>query len=727
MKSLLLIALAFGASLTAHATDLPITVCAAENNDLLVALQAGGNHVVRATSPAEAIRQAPASSAVLLLADEYPAHRLAVSAADFDAATQKHLSLFVEFPQAVPGVEFGKEQKTVWERAVIVSDAFGSTLPRGRILTINDCHYLACPGGEPLMSVARVAGFDTAVYGVPQNASPVLVEFPQRRLLVATTKLSDFVTGRYAPTADWTTVWSTILHKLAPDRPVPKLKWEPTVHPALTRDAPLPGDAERQTFTRAAHWFADARLLITPDRLTEIREAVPHDGLLYPPATQPANADGSLGILEGYASTILYDGNQLQRSAVRSDCNAESAMVLALDAKLNGSDRSRAIARNLLRFVYETSGLHGGVRGDPKHPAFGLIAWGAVSPAWERATYGDDDARVILATLLASASLDTADWDEHVLRSLLANLRTTGAQGFRGDRIDMPELEAKGWRAYHDAAPVNFSPHFESYLWACNLWAYRQTGERVFLDRTKNAIAQTMAAYAKRQWRWNDNGERSRMLLCLSWLIRLEDTPEHREWLHEVAHDLLAFQDPCGAIPDRLGGTGGGHYHIPLSNEAYGTSETPLIQTNSDKVSDQLYTNGFTLLGLHEAVAATGDDSLRTAEDRIADYLCRIQVRSTKVPYLDGTWFRAFDYGRWDYWASSADLGWGAWSAEAGWGQAWTAAALALRVQNTTYWDATAHSAIKRQWDKVQREMSENDGGPWKGKPWAGGETFDSH
>lgn len=723
MRLLLLITVAFIASLPARAADLPFTVCAAENNDLLVALRAGGNEVARAASPAEAIRQAPANSAVLLLADEYPSRRLVVSAADFDAATQKHLSMYVEFLQAVPGVEFGKEQKAVWERAVVVSDAFGSALPRGRILTINDCHFLACPGGEPQISVARVAGFDTAVYGVPPTASPVLVEFSQRHLLVATTKLSNFVTGRYAPSADWTAVWSTILHQLAPDRPVPKLKWEPTVRPAFTRDAPLPADAERQTFARAANWFTHARLLISPDRLQAIREAVPHDGLLPPPAAQP-NADGSLGILEGYASTILYDGNQLQRSAVRADCNAETAMVLALDAKLNRSESSRATARNLLRFVYETSGLHSGVRGDPKHPAFGLIAWGAAAPAWERATYGDDEARVILATLLASASLDTADWDEHVLRALLANLRTTGTQGFRGDRIDMPELESKGWRAYHDAGPVNLSPHFESYLWACYLWAYRQTGERVFLDRTTNAIAKTMAAYPKHQWRWNDNGERSRMLLCLSWLVRLEDTPEHRGWLHEVAHDLLAFQDPCGAIPDRLGGTGGGHYHIPLSNEAYGTSETPLIQTNGDKASDQLYTNGFTLLALHEAAAATGDESLRHAEDRIADYLCRIQVRSTKVPYLDGIWFRAFDYGRWDYWASSADMGWGAWSAEAGWAQAWAATVMAMRAQKTTFWDATASSAIKREWYKVQREMSENDGGPWKGKPWVGGETM---
>src|SRR6185503_9578109 len=151
---------------------------------------------------------------------------------------------------------------------------------------------------------------------------------------------------------------------LAPDRPTPKLKWEPTVRPAFARDAPLPMDAQRQTFNRAAGWFADARLLVSTDRVKEIRAAIPHDGLLPPPTTQP-KADGSLGILEGYASTILADGSQLQRSPIRADCNAESAMVLALDAKLNGSAQNGATARNLLHFQYDTSGLHGGVRGNP--------------------------------------------------------------------------------------------------------------------------------------------------------------------------------------------------------------------------------------------------------------------------------------------------------------------------------------------------------------------------
>jgi len=168
---------------------------------------------------------------------------------------------------------------------------------------------------------------------------------------------------------------------------------------------------------------------------------------------------------------------------------------------------------------------------------------------------------------------------------------------------------------------------------------------------------------------------------------------------------LLAMQSASGAIYETLVGTGGGHYQVPQSNEAYGTTETPLIQENGEPASDQLYTTGYALLGLHEAVGATGDKKLRDAENKLAEFLCRIQIRSKKFPYLNGWWFRAFDDHSWEYWASSADAGWGAWSLEAGWGQAWTAATLALREKKTTLWDLTKHSRISEHFEKTRSAM----------------------
>jgi len=88
---------------------------------------------------------------------------------------------------------------------------------------------------------------------------------------------------------------------------------------------------------------------------------------------------------------------------------------------------------------------------------------------------------------------------------------------------------------------------------------------------------------------------------------------------------------------------------------------------------------------------------------------CRIQTRSKKFSYLNGTWFRAFDDRRWEAWASSADAGWGAWSVESGWGQAWTAAVLGQREKKTTLWDFVAKSGIGSHFEKVQAQLSIGD------------------
>ena len=691
----------------------PVVFVCNEENDLYQALKRGGIETVRHETPMRAAEAAAEGSPLLVLADGYPDSRVAVDGAFFKIAEHKKLFLYVEFPAHVPGIELGDPKATTWQRVVVSPpEGLGPRLPRLRILAAHDIRPLAVRGGsvEPLLTVARVAGYDTAVYGIPKDHTPLLFEMHDGRWFIATAKLSGFVTGRYAPIEDWKSLWTELLGRLhvgaTPASRV--LSVEPTVRPAYSKQETLPPDVERQTLTRAANWYRQSRLLLHPSRKDRIHDLLRRDveTIQMPRADDPAG-DGSLGILEGYASLIRPDGTQPQRTPLRADCQAESAMVLAMDDRAE----SRRIAENLLNYTYTS--MYGLGRDDPKHPSFGLISWGAISRAWEVGNYGDDNARTILATLAASASLSSDRWDESLLRALYANLRTTGSLGFRGDRIDQPQLEKLGWRHFHDAKTINYAPHFESGLWACYLWAYARTSDEAFLDKTKTAIRMTMSVYPD-DWRWKDNLERSRILLPLAWLVRIEDTPEHRAWLDRVATDLLKHQVECGAIRDHIATTGGGHLQIPQSNEAYGTTETPLIQSNKDPACDQLYTTGFVLLGLREAVAATNDPRLAEAEDKLARFLCRIQVRSEKHPWLDGAWFRAFDFEKWDYWASSGDIGWGVWCAEAGWGPAWTGATLALRQRNTSLWDFTASSKVAAHLGKVGRDMAQNDGSPWK-------------
>jgi hypothetical protein len=689
------------------------TLACSPHNDLFVTLQARGLKPERFETPAQAVAEARPGATVMLLADDYPAKTLSVSENLYREAAAKDLRLYVEFPSLAPGVTLGAPRKTMWERFVVSSDGLGRDLPKGRLLMAHECQYLPASAQDALVVVGRVAGYDTAIYGIPASAQPVLFPLEGGRVLVATTKLSGFITARFAPTREWQALWQYILADLSGAGAV-DFTWQPRVGPMYGPHDRLPAGFEKKTFEKAAGWCHGSGLLVSEARLASLNKLWQAGVELTDGAEGDDHAgDGRLGILEGFNSKIRGDGSQPQRTPIRADCQAESAMVLAMDWALNRKGASRKTAANLLDFLYFNSDMCSGQRGNPKHPAFGLISWGSVIPAWMVANYGDDNARTMLATMLASACLDSDRWNEPLLRALLANLRTTGRLGFRGDRIDMPDLERQGWRYYHDAAPVNYSPHFESYLWACYLWAYAHTGETGFLDKAETGIRMMMEAFPDK-WRWNDNNERARMLLCLAWLVRVEDTDEHRHWLRLVADDLISIQHESGAFPERFRATTGSYYQIPKSNEAYGTGETPLIQKNGDPVSDQLYVTGFALLGLHEAAAVLEDARIREAEDKLAEYVCRIQVRSKSIPCLAGTWFRAFDFERWEAWASSGDAGWGAWSEEAGWAQAWTAGALGLRQKKATLWEMTAHTNIGGKLSKVRGQMAENQGGPWR-------------
>jgi len=471
-----------------------------------------------------------------------------------------------------------------------------------------------------------------------------------------------------------------------------------TVRPMYGAQEPLPLDVEDRALRAATGWYGRAKLLIHPSWEAEARrrlEEWPDGAGPGPEAGWPAG-DGSRGMIEGASSTIHADGSQNWRYHVRNDCMGESSMAMAFAGALLGDRHARDAAANLNDYIHFHSPHSGGPRADPASASYGLLCWTS-RDVRGGVYYGDDNARSMLGTMAAAALLHEDRWDQSLLRCLLANLRTSGPLGFRRRRIEDDDLQNLGWKHYWSDPLVDYAPHYESWLWACFLWAYRATGYTPFLERARTALGMTVAAYPD-EWQWT-NGmqqERARMLLPLAWLVRLEDTAEHRAHLRRIAQELLALQDSCGAIREQVGGAGKGSYGPPRTNEEYGTNEAALIQRNGDPLCDLLYTTNFAFVGLHEAHAATHDPWYARAEDDLAAFLCRIQVRSQDHPELHGAWFRAFDYRRWDYWASNADLGWGAWSIESGWTQGWITAALALRRMRTSFWELTSQNRMAR-------------------------------
>ena len=681
-------------------------VCRA-SNDLYRAVTAGGTKCARFDDPVKAVEAAPEGSGVLILADGYPKKTTIVGKDIFIKAAAKHLRLLVEYPGELPGMQVGKPKSTHVERVVINSDFFGSDLKKLRIVSVNGLHYVPLTAAKSHMVAARVAGFDVAVYGLPAKTAPILFEMPGRNVMVATTGLSRFVTGRYSPQAAWRDIWSAVLKWLnggANDK-TPTLRWTPSVQATYARAEPLPADYELQAIRRGLQWYTKAKMIVHPSFEKNVATT---QRIATVPADTPTG-DGALGCLEAVISVIHQDGTQSISSVRRGDCVCETAMAHAFGGKVLESKAHADTARNLLDYWMFKSDARKKQRGDPRHGAYGLIAWGVTTPAWYKANYGDDNARVMLSALAAAALNEDDRWDEAIMMCLLANLRTTGRLGFRGGRIDVGPLNG-GWRRYFHAKPVNYAPHYESYLWACYLWAYEQTGYKLFLDRAATALKMTMAQHTD-GWRWT-NGlaqERARIILPLAWLVRVKDTPANRTMLRKAVDGLLALQDKCGAIREELGLRGRGSYPPPRSNKAYGTNEASLIARNGDPVADLLYTTNFAFLGLHEAAAATGDKDIIAAEDKLAEFLCRIQVKSESQPAVDGGWFRAFDFGRWEHWGSNADHGWGAWCIESGWTQGWITSVLAMRRMKTSLWDLTGASKIERHHERLREVMIPDD------------------
>jgi len=743
-----LLAGACGTLLGAESASPGLVFACAADNDLYAVLAANGVVCPRYDSPAAALAAADNGAGVLLLADGYPHQTQTIEPALFDLAASKRLRLYVEYPTSLPGLEVGAPRDTKWERGVVTSDAFGHSLRPMRIVAIHDCHFVPLAAEKPHLVLAKVAGFDTALYGLPaKEVWPVLFEMAEKdlshnrpshvgrpdktelptgfgtgpkKVLVSTTKLSQFVTARYAPTEAWRPIWRMILAWLQPGMSLPELKWTPAVRPSYTRDQPLPSDAERQAIRRGNHWVLKSRMLIHPSWRTadwgsspkqskfvvEFGEAR-HTSLRFslPPG------DGTCGILEGFQSKIRYDGSQAVRWSLRTDCSGEHVASFVLAGKLLDEPQYVEIGKNLADFVLFTFDAQAPWN-TPSHPAYGLIGW-ACPPTMPQpmdqtnSLYGVISARVCMSTLAAAAVLDDARWDDRALQVMLANFRTTGRLGFRETAIRRTTLEEKGWQYYYHRPTLNLGCHPTAQLLAANLMAYKASGYRPLLERTEHALRLLMEAYPDKLKWWNGlQQERGRLLLPLAWLVRAHDTPEHRAWLDRVAGDFLKSQDACGAVREELGSSEKGVYGAPASNEAYGTKETSLIQNNGDPVCCLLYTLNSGFLGLHEAAAATGDPRLRQAEDRMAAFLCRIQTQSEIHPDLDGTWFRAFDFGRWDYWASNADLGWGAWCVETGWVQGWLVTTFALRQLQTSLWDLTTRRPLTRHLEKNLKQLS---------------------
>lgn len=674
-----------------------IIFSAKADNDLYRLLVAEGCEPLRFDTADEAVAAATKGDAVIITARGYPAAPVSISEGLADLARRKNLKVYAEYVDSYPGVKIdGTAFVSTIERAVVTSDFFKPELKKMDLLAVNGCHIYRADVKNPLMCFARLAGYDTARYGLTDtDVYPLL--WRSGNTMLAFSCLSCFETARYAPVASWQAVWTSIIRWLTGDKKFAFKSWPSDPHPTYGRNDKVSDNARRDAVGRSAEWFYNARLLIHPawrdsvylyqgDGLNPYGPAMPHDALI---------GDGAHGVLEGHASSIGPDGSQRYRYWLRADVQGEVAYLLASAAAMTGDKKYAATSERLLDYVFHSDDFINGKKKDPTSDAYGLIGW---AKTHDYVYYNDDNARLLLGAIGASALLNNERWNKQIVECILANFMLSSRQGFLPDRFEEPDLLKNGRSYYADRDFILAHPHFDSWMLACYLWLYDKTGYQPLLDKARTAISLIMEAYPD-NWSWT-NGiqqERARMILPLAWLVRVDDTPEHRQWLDTVVNKLLENQAPCGGIREELGDSRLGMFGKTLSNKDYGVTEAPLISENGDPVADMLYTTNFAFFALNEAAHATGDPKYREAVDRLADFLVRVQVKSDRHPDINGAWMRAFDYDRWDYWASNADSGWGAWSTLTGWIQTWITATEALVENNSSFWDTTRGVDVKPQ------------------------------
>ncbi|SDL84898.1 hypothetical protein [Kriegella aquimaris] len=693
--------LSFGCTTSNTSTTLHIV--ADQNNDLFEVLSKTPYTYTRYEDVDKALKSVSENGKLIVLALNYPQQKTVLPPDFYERAKAKNLKVYVEFPNLLNAGDTGDIIATKKERLVVTSDAFGAHLPQMSILDAGIFSYVSIPGRAAILQGAKVAGFKSAVYGLNETDHfPIL--FKQGDVLVATTKLSNIIQGRYSPIKEWNIVIGHILSFLIDDFDTDTVEWTPSVKPAYSKKQELPENAYRLAVDRGSQWYDKGRFLIHPEWKNHWQAIDTLALPVGPPMDlDRPSGDGSLGVMEGHYSYINPDGSQPYRYWLRADCVAETAMTMAMANSVQKREGHLQKAENLMDFLFNTDTFMTDDSKNPDGTSYGLIGWADTAP---HKYYGDDNARVILGGLLAAQLLGNKKWDQSLERLILANFRTAGETGFRGNALNGNKIAPLGWRKLSEGQLINPAPHYESWLWATYIWLYDKTGYKPLLEKAKRAITITMDAYPN-EWIWT-NGlqqERARMILPLAWLVRVENTEQHRQWLTKLCDDLLEYQVSSGALREVLGDQKQGKYGASKSNEAYGTSEAPVIFSNGDPIADMLYTTNFALFSLNEAAQVTQEVKYLKAVDKLSDFLVRIQSTSSGRSDLDGAWFRAFDYENWEYYGSNADHGWGAWGTLTGWTQSFITTTLALKLEQTSYWDKTKNSSVGTDFEHLKATM----------------------
>ena len=319
-----------------------------------------------------------------------------------------------------------------------------------------------------------------------------------------------------------------------------------------------------------------------------------------------------------------------------------------MDAILTGSEKSKAIYEAATGYCFDNLQVKEG-------PHKGMMRWSEM--AWGTC-YQDDVARVLLPTLLkANYAGATAHYDD-MMDALWYLVKTTGANGLRKSRTDIPDMNEEMWEKL---ASGKWAPtaHHNSYYAAALLLAYRAGGPARFLEVGEKCLSSIMEVYPWTVRETSETEENCRLILPLAVLYQVTGKEEHKAWLYRVTEELQKVHHESGAY--REWDT---DYRANCSRRENG--ECALLAENGDPVADLLYSVNWLPLGFAYAYLATGDEMFRKLWLDVAGFMVSCQIHS-EDPTLDGAWARAFDLKRWEINGVPHDNGRAPCCVESGW------------------------------------------------------------
>lgn len=432
--------------------------------------------------------------------------------------------------------------------------------------------------------------------------------------LVCALRLCHFVRARFAPAERWNRLVAFIITHLTGCEATVK-----TVPPVCTDNPVLP---PHKTFAAGLRWFDGANILLK---------------------------NGEDGAIEGLRHNIRPDGSQLIFETVRNDCSGEVGGAYFFDWLLHKDKGSLQRFRNLQKFCFEKMQIKEGLHR-------GMMRWTTV--AWTTC-YQDDVARAILGTLLQMQLTGDRQYLPEVCAALDYLLQTTGTDGLRISRTDIPNITPERIHELRET-PADFpcAHHNGSYM-AVLLMTYRLTGRQEYFDTACRGLKTLMRAFPDTIREHSETQELCRLILPLAVLYEITGSEQHRTWLYTVCDALEAFRHESGGYLEYDTG-----YRAARSRTS-GT-ESSLLADNGDPVTDLLYSTNWLPLAFAVAYKVTNDPVFKERWQSLATFLSRTQMRSAD-PLLDGCWCRGMDVARMEAYGMPHDVGWGPCSVESGW------------------------------------------------------------